>query len=49
MDTVGNLAAAYEVLHERVHVALRTHAGNARRMHDLQMEVREFCANALTV
>ena len=49
MDPVANLVEAYELLHDRVHVGLRTQFGNAGRMHELQTEVREFCENALNV
>jgi hypothetical protein len=49
MDTVANLAAAYERLSERVRVALRTQVGNARPLHELQMEVRAFCDGAQNV
>ncbi|KAM6490420.1 hypothetical protein JOM56_014184, partial [Amanita muscaria] len=46
MDPVENLAAAYCRLYERVRVALQAHLYNARRMHDLQMEVRQFVTDA---
>ncbi|KAM6495102.1 hypothetical protein JOM56_009725 [Amanita muscaria] len=46
MDTVANLVAAYERLSERVRVTLRTQVGNARGLHDVQMEVRAFCDSA---
>ncbi|KIL61409.1 hypothetical protein M378DRAFT_50375, partial [Amanita muscaria Koide BX008] len=41
-----NLVAAYERLSERVRVTLRTQVGNARGLHDVQMEVRAFCDSA---
>jgi hypothetical protein len=49
MDTVVNLVAAYERLSERVRVTLRTQVGNARGLHDVQMEVRAFCDSAHNV
>ncbi|KAM6491461.1 hypothetical protein JOM56_013030 [Amanita muscaria] len=46
MDPIENLAAAYHRLYERVRVALRAHVYHAGRMHDLQMGVRQFVADA---
>jgi hypothetical protein len=49
MDTVANLVDAYDRLSERVRVALRTQVGNARRLHEVQLEVRVFCDTAHNV
>ncbi|KAM6503714.1 hypothetical protein JOM56_000657 [Amanita muscaria] len=46
MDPIENLAAAYHWLYERVRVALRAHVYHAGCMHDLQMGVRQFVADA---
>ncbi|KIL62766.1 hypothetical protein M378DRAFT_52448, partial [Amanita muscaria Koide BX008] len=41
-----NLVAVYERLSEQVRVTLHTQVGNARGLHDVQMEVRAFCDSA---